>query len=119
MIVMTDRYPQAQLTGFNDGPLLADLASSRSGLLRAFANWEAVPYRWADEQPPDVVVRLDITPDVAEERKPETGRVEIERRVRAIQSLRYRDGATVVNVDANRPFSDVCRDVRTAIWRNL
>jgi thymidylate kinase len=119
MIVMTDRYPQAQLTGFNDGPLLADLASSRSALLRAFARWEAVPYRWADEQPPDVVLRLDIAPDVAEERKPETGRFEIERRVRAIRSLRYRDGATVVNVDANQPFSDVCRDVRAAIWRNL
>lgn len=119
MIVMTDRYPQAQVTGFNDGPLLAHLAGSRSAFLRALARWESVPYRWADAQPPDLVVRLDVSPDVAEFRKPETGRAEIERRVRAIRSMRYGDGTAMVEVDANRPIPEVLREVRSAVWRSL
>ena len=119
MIVLADRYPQIQLAGFNDGPLLADMAQSRSRLLRGLARWESAPYQRADDQPPDVVVRLDVSADVAERRKPETGRAEIERRVSAVRSLRYRDGAAVVNVDADRPAAEVFQQVRNAIWRNL
>jgi len=119
MIVIADRYPQVQLAGFNDGPLLDDLSRSRNGLLRRLARWEAAPYRRADDQPPDLLVRLDVSVDVAERRKPETGRSEIERRVTAVRSLRYRAGAAVVDVDADRPAAEVFRQVRTAIWHNL
>lgn len=119
MIVIADRYPQMQLAGFNDGPLLGDLAASRSAVLRTLARWEASPYRRADAQPPDIVVRLDVSPAVAEQRKPETGRAEIERRVQAVRALRYRDGAAVIEVDADRPAMDVFRRVRSAIWQNL
>lgn len=119
MIVIADRYPQMQLAGFNDGPLLSDLSESSNALLRRLARWESEPYRRADAQPPDMVVRLNVSPEVAERRKPETGRAEIERRVRAVRSLRYRDGAAVVNVDADRPVAEVFQQVRTAIWHNL
>ncbi len=119
MIVIADRYPQLQLAGFNDGPLLADLVRSRSSILRRLAEWESAPYRRADAQPPDIVVRLDVSADVAERRKPETGRREIERRVNAVRSLRYREGAAVVDVNADRPAAEVFRQVRTAIWHNL
>jgi len=119
MIVIADRYPQLQLAGFNDGPLLADLAASRSSFLRHLAEWESAPYRRADVQPPDIVVRLDVSADVAERRKPETGRSEIERRVKAVRALRYREGAAVVDVNADRPAAEVFQQVRTAIWHNL
>lgn len=119
MVVIADRYPQAQFTGFNDGPLLANLAQSSNGLLRRLAEWEARPYVWADEHPPDLVLRLDVSPEVAEQRKPETGTEEIVRRVRAVRALRYGHGAVVFNVDADRPAAEVMCAARSAVWQNL
>jgi len=39
MVVLTDRYPQAQIAGFNDGPLLAHWADHPSGWRRRLARW--------------------------------------------------------------------------------
>ncbi|HXV62817.1 MAG TPA: hypothetical protein VEK15_19115, partial [Vicinamibacteria bacterium] len=50
LIVLCDRYPQNQVLGFNDGPLLSEWRTHPSRILRSLAKWEATPYEWAEEQ---------------------------------------------------------------------
>jgi hypothetical protein len=118
VVVITDRYPQSQVPGFNDGPLLAHLVAHPNPLLRRLARYEAAPYRLAERHPPDVVVKLCVSPGVALHRKRETGAREVERRVSAVLALQYPRSA-VVEVDADRPMADVGRAVREAVWSHI
>jgi hypothetical protein len=119
MVVLADRYPQAQVMGFNDGPLLSHLAEHPSRLLRWVARREAAVYRWADRHPPDLVVRLLVSPEVAVARKPEMTIEEVTRRTGAVRSLSYPCGTAVVDVDADRPLAEVRRAVHWAVWGQL
>ena len=118
MVVLADRYPQNQVAGFNDGPLLA--AWDDRPLLHRLAAWEGAAYRWADARPPDLVIKLDIDADTAFRRKPDDDMdlEEVERRVRAVAGLRF-PGADVVTVDARRPREQVILEVKRAIWERL
>jgi thymidylate kinase len=119
IIVVCDRYPQQQIMGFNDGPLLDPWTRSASGVLRALARWESVPYRRAEERPPQLVIKLQVSPRVAVERKPEMRPEEIERRLAALASLRYPAGTRVADVDANRRPEAVLLDCKAGIWETL
>jgi energy-coupling factor transporter ATP-binding protein EcfA2 len=118
VLVLADRYPQTQLPGFNDGPLLGHLADHRHGALRALARFEAEPYTWAARHPPDLVVKLSVTPATAVRRKPETGMVEVRRRIAALGTLAF-PGAAVVALDANRPLAEVLEAVERVVWNHL
>lgn len=59
LIVLTDRYPQNQIGGFNDGPLLPRLTSVPAWLRRL----EASVYALADRTPPDLVIKVHTSPE--------------------------------------------------------
>jgi len=117
--VVCDRYPQNQVMGFNDGPLLHGWSRSASGLRRALARWESAPYRWADAHPPRLVIKLHVSPEVAVVRKPGMRAEEIQRRIGALVSLRYATGTRVVDLDADRPWEAVLLDCKTRVWEIL
>ena len=119
LIVVTDRYPQAQIPGFNDGPLLLARAENGGRLLRRAAAVEERAYLLAERQPPDLVVRLRISPEIAVARKPDMTRAEITRRDEAIGSMSWGEGTRVVDVDASQPLDDVIREVLLAIWGEI
>jgi len=119
LVVIADRYPQAQIEGFSDGPLLRAHALQGGALLRRAASMEETPYRLAARQPPDLIVRLRVTPRVAVSRKPEMTEEEIARRDAAIAALAWAPATTVVDVDADRPLDEVLRDVLAALWNEI
>ncbi|MDZ4136355.1 MAG: hypothetical protein U1D06_12300, partial [Paracoccaceae bacterium] len=119
MMVVCDRYAQDQVQGFNDGRLLGHLARSPWRFARALAAWEARPYREAQLEPPDIVVKLIASPAVALSRRPEMRPEEIELRIAAVRSLRFPDQTLVAEIDADRPFDEVSRSVRRLIWGGL
>jgi len=119
MIVVTDRYPQAQIPGFNDGPLLRARADSGGRLLQHAATVEERAYLLAERQAPDLVVRLRVTPEVAIARKPDMTLTEIARRDTAIGSMNWGEGTGVVDVDASQPLDEVIRKVLLAIWEEI
>lgn len=119
LAVICDRYPQDQVHGFNDGPLLAKWRRHPSRLLRWLARWEGVPYRRAEIYPPDLVIKLHVSAAVALQRKPEMRPEEIRRRIEAIRSLRYPDPTRIVDVDADAPLDRVLLRVKQAIWADL
>jgi thymidylate kinase len=114
LVVVTDRYPQNEIIGFNDGPLLTRLARAPSWLRR----WEASAYALAQRLPPDLVIKLIVTPETIAKREPDMDPTVIEQRIEAIPRLAF-SGARVVSINAEQPLADVIRGVKQEIWRML
>ncbi len=114
LVVITDRYPQSQIGKFNDGPLLTRLAWAPKWLRRR----EAHVYELAERLPPDLVIKLIVTPDTAARREPTMDLAVIRERIAVIPQLRF-SGARVVSVDAEQPLADVIAAVKREIWLSL
>ena len=81
--------PQSQILGFNDGPLLTNSENKTSKILQTFQRWEFESYQhMAETMPPDIVIKLNITPEVAKVRKAETPDEMVHKKVAAVQSIK-------------------------------
>ena len=120
MIVICDRYPQSQIMGFNDGPLLANSKGNSSKLLHDLQQWEFESYHhMAETMPPDLVIKLNITPEVALTRKPETPSEVVHKKVAAVQALKFPSQTTVITLDAEQPLDKVLVKAKRAVWDSL
>ena len=119
VVVICDRYPQNEIAGYNDGPLLTAWESSANPLRRALARWERRPYEWAHLHPPDLVVKLLVGSPVAAARKPDMSTTEIERRIAAVATLAFGRRTPVLSVDAEAPLDTVVRTVRRGVFARL
>jgi len=119
MVVVCDRYPQNQVMGFNDGPLLSHLLAHRFAIVRSLARWESRPYGAAETSPPDLVIKLHVTPETALRRKPDMDEAEVLRRVQAVRMLQYSPSAHTVDIDADQPLEVVLSQVKRSIWQEL
>ncbi len=117
-VVVSDRYPQNEIMGFNDGPILSAWETHRWGWVRRIAAWERRAYSQAEQKPPDLVLKLCVTEDVSLARRPEMSREEVRRRIDAVQRMRF-GGAAIAVIDADAPIEDVQRQVRAALWAAL
>ncbi len=114
-IVIADRYPQAQVPGINDGPLLHPWRSA-GPIRRRLAMWEARPYLDADRHGPDLVLRLVVGQDQAQQRRPEHDPDDLERRRDLVLGLRFDDPVTaVVDLDSDQPYREVLASAVGAI----
>jgi thymidylate kinase len=116
IIVVTDRYPQAQIHGFNDGPVLQIFHESRWGWLRAISHWELDIYKITDRVCPDLVIKLDVPVETALARKSDMGREEIDRRIKAVAAMPFPDRTKVVVIPADLPLDEVLAQAKSAIW---
>jgi len=115
-IVICDRYPQAEIGGIMDGPLLHAWTNDPSSVRRAVARWEAKPYQDAERTPPDLVVRLIVDQENALSRRPDHDPADLGRRREIIAGLRF-DAARfgVIDLDATMPADGVRREAVQAI----
>lgn len=116
MVVLSDRLPQRQLPGLNDGPRLTPWLEAGSALHRAAARYEQQVYRRVELTMPDLVVKLHVSPAVAAGRKPETRPELLQSGIRVVQELRFPPTTRVLDVNADLPFDDVLLQVKRAIW---
>lgn len=123
MIVITDRYPQSQILGFNDGPLLSPETASNEtskNFPKPLQQWEFDNYQqMATAMPPDLVIKLNVTPEVALARKPESPAETVCKKVAAIEALQFPSQTTVINIDATQPLSEVLLKAKWAVWESL
>ena len=120
MIVVCDRFPQSQVPGSNDGPLLGDWMNAPGRIRRSLALWEANVYDTARRlASPDLVVKLLATPAVAVARKPEMSTSEVSRRIGVIRALHFPSTTLVVEIDADQPIDEVRASIHAAIWKMI
>jgi len=106
LVVLTDRYPQNEILGFNEGPLMSRLTRVPLWLHR----FEATAYSLAHRLPPDLVIKLIVTPETAARREPDMDPAVIRTRIAAVPRLAF-PGARVVCIDAEQSLTDVIRAV--------
>lgn len=120
MIVICDRYPQSQILGFNDGPLLTSNKSNSAKLLRNLQQWEFDSYQhMVETMPPDLVIKLNITPEVALARKSETPSEIVHQKVAAVRALQFAPQTTIITLDAEQPLDRVLVKAKRAVWESL
>lgn len=118
MIVLCDRFPQSQSAG-NDGPCLGHWVDHPSWARRTIARREVAAIQYAERLGPDLLVKLNVTPSLALQRKPDTPPSLLHRKLRILGELRFPQDTVVVDVDASRPLGEVLLEVRRAVWHNL
>jgi thymidylate kinase len=119
MIVISDRCPQSQFPGLNDGPRHSHWLAQGFGLRRAAAKRELAAIRLAELVAPDVVVRLHVPMDVAARRKPDTPLDQLRRKVDIVARLEFPPATRVVQIDATQSLAQVVLQVKRAIWECL
>jgi hypothetical protein len=102
VLVITDRYPQAEVAGFRfDGPQLAK-ASGGNWLVRRLAARERRLYQWMAAWLPLLVIRLNIDADTAHARKPDHSLASLREKTTVIPRLDF-NGARILDLDAREP----------------
>lgn len=119
MVVLSDRLPQTQFAGLNDGPRYGHWLDSPSWLRRTVARREHATFQEAAIVPPDVIVRLHVPVEVAAQRKPDTPLDQLRRKVEIVAQLRFPPTTRVVEIDAAQPLERVLHDVKQALWECL
>jgi thymidylate kinase len=106
VIVITDRFPQAEIPGFHyDGPGLSG-ARSDNWLVRKLAVRERNIYERMAAHRPVLVVRLNVDLETALSRKPDHKPAELRDKIEVAPKLRF-NGAHIVDVDANVTYRQV------------
>jgi thymidylate kinase len=119
LVVLSDRLPQTQFVGLNDGPRLGHWLESRSWLRRVAAQREQASFLLAELVPPDVVVRLHVPVNVAAGRKPDTPLDQLRRKVDIVAKLEFPAATRIVEINAAQTLERVLLDVKQAVWECL
>ena len=115
ILVVCDRFPQADIKGYNDGPLLGHLSESRLLLLRWLGSWEMSSYARTARYRPDLVLRLLGPVEVLSGRRPEMDPARIRRKQEGIRTVRFPPSTSVVDIDAGQPLEEVVARAMSAI----
>jgi hypothetical protein len=119
MVVICDRFPQAQTTGLNDGPWLGHWLQHPSWVRRAVARRELAAIQAAEQNAPDLVIKLHVPLQSAQARRPGTPPELLARKAQQIRALRYPGAGRTVDIDASQPLEGVLLDVKRALWACL
>jgi len=114
LVVVTDRYPQNEIPGFNDGPLLHRLLRCPAGLKR----FEASVYEMAQRARPDLLIKLQVGRETVVQREPQMVKSIIDQRIAWLNELTF-SSTRVVSIDATRPLEEVHRKAKREIWSIL
>ncbi|MET0254935.1 MAG: hypothetical protein ABWZ54_11465 [Luteibacter sp.] len=113
-LVITDRYPQAEIPGFRyDGPGLG-LGRSKRWAVRKLAEREQRLYERMATYLPTLVIKLDIDLETAFARKPDHARAELVDKIAVMSQLRF-NGAATLDIDSRAPYSVVLENALQAV----
>lgn len=113
MLVLTDRYPQSNMPGASDGPLLSRYQNGK-GLLKIISDWEQRIYESFSVNAPDLTIKLMVPTDVAIARKPEMTVEEIENKKSIVMGMNISEHTAII--DTSRPFEITRGEVMKEIW---
>jgi hypothetical protein len=103
LIVVTDGLP-------------ADAAIPGSGAAPATPGGERALPEAADALAADLILRLNVSPDVARRRAPDADEPRLTDALRAVGALQAPEGGRIVEIDADREPAAVLRLAQRAVW---
>lgn len=112
-VVLTDRYPQIEVPGIYDGPLLLS-ARAEGRIIAWLAERERRQFEEIVSVLPDLVIKLHVTLETALKRKPDHIAASLERKIEITDRLAF-GGAPIVDVDANQPYDQVLSEIKKAV----
>lgn len=113
LLVLTDRYPQNNMPGASDGPLLSRYQNGH-GFMKRISYWEQKIYASFSLNVPDLAIKLMVPTEVAIARKPEMTVEEIENKKRIVMSMDISEHTAII--DTSRPFEITRGEVMKEIW---
>jgi thymidylate kinase len=114
VLVIADRYPQAEIPGFDyDGPGLT-VTRTNNWLVRKLAMREQKRYEWMARQRPALIIRLMVDLDTAFERKSDHPVGELRDKIETMPRIQY-NGARVREIDSCMPYTQVLATALQAI----
>lgn len=117
MIVLTDRYPQDQIKGFNDGPLLSDWESSTNPIKRKLYRYEREIYNLSNIFQPDIFFKLTISEELSAKRKNDTPLYMIRKKINAIETISFPQSKEII-IDSSGTVEDSSLSLKRAIWNS-
>ena len=113
-LIITDRYPQAEIAGFRyDGPGLG-VARSQHWLVGKLAAREQRMYQQMAQCRPALVIKLDIDLATAHARKPDHAEAELRDKIAVMSQLRF-NGASIFDLDTRIPYEQVLEKAMGAV----
>lgn len=119
MLVVSDRLPQSQFPGWNDGPRLTPWLDAGPRLVRSAARREQAAFRLAELSAPDIVFKLHVSPEVASRRKPETPAEQLRTGIDMVRRLTFPPTTRVVDLEGEQPLEKVLLQAKRAIWEAI
>ena len=116
-LVVADRYPQAEIPGWCDGPGLS-AASTDNRFINWLARIEKRLYQHMAAVHPTVIIFLDVDIRTALRRKPDHDPALLATKIEKARKLHF-DGAPVEKVDARQDYKTVRRSVLNIVSRYL
>ena len=114
VLVIADRYPQAEVSGFYfDGQGL-NSSNAQSWLARKLLKQETRLYQWMASHIPTLLIRLNIDAETAHARKPDHKISMLRNKVRVIPTLHF-NGAPILDLNGRDPYPQVLDAALTAI----
>ena len=113
ILVITDRYPQAEVTGFNVDGTGLNLVLSKTWFAKKLAAREQKMYQWMSSYVPALVVRLNIDAETAHARKPDHKMARLEAKIAVIPNLSF-NNATILDLDSREPYEAMLRSALNA-----
>lgn len=110
--IIADRFPQAEVPGPMDGVGLGKARST--GLVGWLARRERREFDAMVAHRPDLVLRLNVSLDVAQARKPDHRPASLARKIADLSRLTYQ-GAPIVELDADEPLAVVEAKAKAAV----
>jgi hypothetical protein len=114
--IVTDRYPQLEVPGLHDGPILAGKAGSAA--VAQIQQRERALYAGMAIWVPTLVIRLNVDVDTVMARKPDHPRALSERKVATVPLLKF-NVAPIVDLDATMPYDGELSLALAAVDRAL
>lgn len=112
--VVTDRYPQSEVSGFYfDGPGLTTTGTTKR-VVRWLASREARLYQHMANHVPTLVIRLNIDAETAYIRKPDHKLSMLCDKVDVIPTLTF-NGARICDLEGRSPYREVLRQALAAV----
>ena len=120
LLVICDRFPQNQVAGLNDGPVLQPYLTSKNLLIKWMAKKEAGMYTRFESHTPDLVFKLIADAKTIQARKQITARMEVlEAKVEGIRNLQFTEKCRVIPIDATQPLESILFQVKKEIWASF